>query len=52
MIIFFDIETVALSFSKKEIDVKFLENFSEKFVDKKDFMPEFNKILTITVGMF
>lgn len=44
--IFFDIETVP---EENGIDK---ENFREKYAEKINFMPEFNKILTITVWTF
>lgn len=48
MILFFDIETISI-FSKKERKQKSFLLLKEKYEDKLNFMPEFNKILTIAV---
>lgn len=49
MILFFDIETIS-NFNKKERKQKSFLFLQEKYWDKLNFMPEFNKILCISVG--
>jgi hypothetical protein len=53
MIIFFDIETIS-SFKKENRDdsIKSTEFFllKEKYQEKLNFIPEFNKILCISIG--
>lgn len=48
MILFFDIETIS-SFNKRERKSKSFLLLKEKYEDRLNFMPEFNKILTIAV---
>jgi len=49
MIIFFDIETVALSTEEKSLTDQEIKDTIEKYGEGLNFMPEYNKILTITV---
>lgn len=48
MIIYFDIETVWERISEWELETEFLSKASEKYWERINFMPEFNKIFTIT----
>lgn len=47
-IIFFDIETISI-FTKEEREQKEFSFLQEKYWDKLNFMPEFNKILCISI---
>jgi predicted PolB exonuclease-like 3'-5' exonuclease len=51
MIIFFDIETVFKYEKTGEKEAKEIDKALEKYGEGFNFMPEFNKILTITVGI-
>ena len=45
MIIFFDIETVSIY----DKDNRNIEDLKDKYWDRLNFMPEFNKIITICI---